>query len=296
MRRSVRESYPVRASDANPRMKFHIGVHKTGTTVIQQFLGTNRPRLRARGVVYLGRGVLDGFAKNKSERDPRNGPLAMRLAELSATGRTEVVIGSCENLVGPPFTTASDELYPKAVERIGALRRVLEPYDTTVIITVRPQADFLESYYMQTINQGGYDTFDEWFARRNLAELSWRPLVETARATFGPTAVQVIDFELLRKSGPEAYLAEFMAVADPGRPIEITAPEADNASLSARGLQIALAMNPLLIDKDERVATRKFLQTNFSNRSSPRPVLLTDDQRADIERRYRADYTDLVGA
>jgi hypothetical protein len=296
MRRSARESGTVRAHGASPRMKFHIGAHKTGTTVIQQFLAASRPRLRERGVAYLGRPLLDGFAKNKSERDPRDGPLAVRLAELSAAGRTEVVIGSCENLLGAPFTSDSDELYPKAAERISALRRVLEPYESTIIITVRPQADFLESYYMQTINQGEYATFDEWLARRNLAELSWRPLIETARGTFGQNAVQIIDFELLRSGGPEAYLAEFMAVADPGRAIEITAPEADNASLSARGLQIALAMNPLLIDKDERVATRKFLQQHFSNRSSPRPVLLTDDQRADIERRYAADYADVVGA
>jgi hypothetical protein len=296
MRRSARESDTVRAHGASPSMKFHIGAHKTGTTVIQQFLAANRPRLRERGVVYLGRPLLDGFAKNKSERDPRDGPLALRLAELSAAGRTEAVIGSCENLLGAPFTRDSDELYPKAAERISALRRVLEPYDATIIITVRPQADFLQSYYLQTINQGEHATFDEWFARRNLAELSWRPLIETAREAFGQSAVHVIDFELLRNGGPEAYLAEFMAVADPGRPIAITAPEADNASLSARGLQIALAMNPLLIDKDERVATRKFLQQHFSNRSFPRPVLLTADQRADIEQRYSAEYADVVGA
>jgi hypothetical protein len=165
-----------------------------------------------------------------------------------------------------------------------------------VIITVRPQADFLESYYMQTINQGGHDTFEEWFARRNLAKLSWQPLIEMTKATFSPSAVEVMDFEVLRNNGPEAYLVEFMEIADPGRPIDITAPKGDNASLSARGLQIALAINPLLIDKSEQAVTRKFLQENFSNRNSPRPVLLTDDQRADIEHRYAADYKGTVSA
>ena len=249
-------------------MTFHIGAHKTGTTVIQRFLSSNRPRLREHRVAYMGRPILDAFAKNRAERDPHDGPLALQLAKLAGQGRTDFVIASCENLIGPPFTD-SDVLYPKAAERAEALQKVLAPYDATIIVTVRPQAEFMESYYLQRVNQGDYDTFQEWFAQRNLAGLAWRSVIQTMTDAFGSNAVQVIDFRMLRDQGAEAYLSEFMVRAGPGPCIPITAPEADNASLSARGLQIALAINPLLVDKDERAATRKFLQEHFSNRDFP---------------------------
>ena len=275
-------------------MTFHIGAHKTGTTVIQRFLSSNRPQLREHRIACLRRPILDAFAKNKAERDPHNGPLAVQLANLAAQGRTDFVIASCENLIGPPFTDASDLLYPKAAERAEALRQVLAPYNVTVIVTVRPQADFMESYYLQRVNQGDYDTFQEWFAQRNVGALAWRPVIDTMTDAFGSGAVHVMDFRMLRDQGAEAYLSEFLMRSGPGPCIPIAPPEADNASLSARGLQIALAINPLLVDKDERVAARKFLQEHFSNRDFPRPVLLTDQQRAELEHRYAADYADVV--
>ena len=68
----------------------------------------------------------------------------------------------------------------------------------------------------------------------------------------------------------------------------------DNASLSDRGLQIALAANPHLTSKEERVAVRKFLQEHFPNTRYPRPVLLSEPERAKLDERYGAEYEDLV--
>jgi hypothetical protein len=274
-----------------PRMTFHIGAHKTGTSVLQSVLAANRQRLRDRRVVYLGRPLLDGFAKNAADRDPHSGPLAVRLAEVAARGDTDVVIGSCENVIGPPFTRDSTALYPLAGSRARALRAVLDTYDATIVVSIRPQSEFLESYYLQTINQGGYDTFGQWLGRRDLEQLSWLPVLDAIRTGFAGKPVRVLDFRLLRDRGPQAYLDEFLGLCGTGTGIEISGPERDNASLSARGLQIALAINPLIEGKSEQTATRKFLQENFSNRSFPRPVLLSDEQRADLDRRYAADYT-----
>ena len=41
---------------------------------------------------------------------------------------------------------------------------------------------------------------------------------------------------------------------------------------------------------------RAFLQKHFSNAKFPRPVLFSDEQRADLSERYGAEYRELVSA
>ncbi len=272
----------------------HIGAHKTGTSVLQRYLRENEDLMARRRVKYLRRAHLSQMVGwgDRLAADPA--PLRDRLTTFGWDPRYRVLIGSYENLVGRPFTRkGKGRLYPNAPRNIEALTRALPRIRCKVLLSIRPPADFVESYYLQTVHQGGHETFAEWLRLVDLEALSWRPIVEAMQAHFGPDNVEVVDFRRIRE-GQELFLRHMLARVDSRLDVPVTYSEPQNRSVSARGLEMALAANPHLETSEERGALRTFLQTHFSNLDGPRPVLFTADQKAALWERYGDDYEDLV--
>jgi hypothetical protein len=272
---------------------YHVGAHKTGTSLVQSYLAQNRRPLRKQKVTYLTRPTLENWVRGLDGHSDDPGALKRKLGEAFQRRPEGIVIASFENTLGPPFSSKRPGLYPRAQERAEALREVLSEYSAKVLLGIRPQSGFVESYYIQLVQQGGYQTFADWFGELDLEQLSWRPVVDTLVSTFGRDAVEVIDFTTIR-NGALAYLRGFLDRVDPDLWLEEAEAPRDNASLSDKGLRIALAANPHLTSKDERVAMRKFLQEEFPNTRYPRPVLLSEAERAKLDARYTADYEELV--
>lgn len=275
---------------------YHLGAHKTASSLIQKFLRDSPELLRRHRLAYLGRGEMNelvGWGKRVLKRPQL---LQDRLAELLADRRCDRVVTSHENTLGPPIKPGGAHLYPRGPEIAEALAGALGRWSSRVIVHLRPQAEFVESYYLQRIHQGDQLTFDEWIADVDLAALSWAPLVQALRDRFGPERVEVVDFGLIRQ-GQDAFLADFLRRVDPD--LAAIAPSyapIRNASVSDKGLRIALAANKHLRADWERKAMRKFLQRHFSNRSYPRPRLLTDEHKARLHQRYADEYEQLTGA
>lgn len=283
-------------SRADTVVGVHVGVHKTGTSALQSFLADHRhttlPRHRVR---YLRRRVvaeLIGPWGDALAADP--GPLAERFRTLADHRWSQTVLASNENIVGRPFGPGGrGRLYPAAPDNLAALGVALDGLRGRIVVTLRPQHEFVESCYLQTIHQGGVRTFADWFSRVDPGALSWHPVVDAARAAVGPENVEIVDFGMIR-SGQQEYLHHVLQKLDPRLDVPVHHSEAHNRSLSARGLEIALAVNPLLETDTERHAVRLLLQEHFPNTKSQRPVLLSDEQRADLVERYADEYAELV--
>lgn len=271
------------------RVVFHIGAHKTGSSLVQKFLRDNRPALERKGLHYIPRretNTLVGWGKalrNEPER------LRGRLEGVAAqTYRAAVV--SHENSMGRPFVRDVPGLYPGAQHNLIALSQILEGFDYRVVLYIRPQADFVESCYLQTLHEGGTKTFAEWTTELvRLEDLSWRPLVATMHEAFGADRTIVKDFNDI-KLGQDEYLRRFFAAVgvDPG--VAVSYKPVRNPSVSDKGMQMALAINSLIETPEQRKAARVFLQKHFSNRSYPRPRLFTEAQRQQIADLYDEEY------
>ena len=103
-----------------------------------------------------------------------------------------------------------------------------------------------------------------------------------------------MDFRRIRE-GQDAYLRYFFSLADPELDLPIAYERLSNASISGKGLDLARAANRYLHSGPDRKTLRIFLQTHFSNRDYPRPVLLSDEQKQWLQDRYAAEYDELVG-
>lgn len=291
----------------------HLGAHKTGTSLIQKYM-RDRPqellRMRAVAIPRSDCNSLIGWG-----RIPRDRPDLLRQAVLAAAGTQQsptrgrrvratpgwgstrrtprTVIVSHENSLGPPFRKDVPGLYPAAAACAEGLRSSLGEMDLRVIYYIRSQEEFLESYYLQTVHQGGTTPFAEWISRLDLESLSWAPAITALAEAFGTDRVIVRDFAEIRQ-GQNAFLSSFLRSCDPELNPSVDYRPKRNISVSQQGLDLALAMNPLLRTPEDRKAVRTFLQANFSNATGPRPLLLGEEARAHLRSRFEAENHDLL--
>ena len=272
----------------------HVGAHKTGSSLIQKFLRDNRAALAGNGLHYISRSDMNhlaGWGKVLREKPEL---LRDRLAEVDAQ-KYDAAIASHENIMGRPFSEKHPGLYPEAPKNFEALGKILEGYDYRVVIYIRPQADFVESYYLQSLHEGGTKTFSEWTANLAIDSLSWKPVVDGMHRAFGEDRVVVRDFLDIRE-GQDEFMRRFFASIDIDPGISVSYAPVRNPSVSEKGMQMALAVNPHVRTSAQRQAVRKFLQKHFSNRQYPRPVLYSDADRRRFAELFDQEYTSLCSA
>ena len=272
---------------------FHVGAHKTGTSVVQSYLRDNARRLQRKRLYYVHRSAMNELVGWGDKLVADTAPLARKIAQVARIPWFRAVVASHENTLGRPFVQGTAGLYPHAATVIPALGRVLHPYRAKVLLSIRPQVEFVESYYLQLIHQGGHQPFQEWLSQIDLDALSWRPIVDALHDAFGPQHVEILDFREVQRD-QQAYLRDFFRRIDPDLSIDVHLPAVRNPSISEKGLRLALAANPHLQSHAERRLMRIFLQDNFSNVDFPRPRLLPDEQRQRLHDRYAAEYEALV--
>lgn len=224
-------------------------------------------------------------------RDP--GLLKSRLESEEATNPGNTLVISHENSLGRAFIPGEPGLYPHARRCAEGLRAATTGFDVRVVFYVRPVADFAESYYLQTIHEGASHSFDEWVAELEPHTWQWQPVVDALDAAFGSERVFVGDFMEVME-GQKSMLRGFMQRAGLESPssADLSYRPVRNASISARGLALALDVNPLLRkDRNEPHEMRKFLQKHLSNQRFERARPLPPSMRHELG---DGDYQELV--
>lgn len=220
--------------------------------------------------------------------------LERRIAAGLANPWYRTLVISHENTLGPPFKDGAAHLYPRGPELIEQLAKTLQRWPSRVFLYIRPQDEFLESYYLQRIHQGHRLSFEEWLEEIDLEAVSWRPLADALVEHFGRDRIEIVDFRTIQQ-GQNQFIADFLRRVDPSAEIEPDYRPVRNASISDKGLKIALAANKYLRNDHERKAMRTFLQKHFSNQRYPRPVLFSEEQKRQVRAAYAEEYEQLTG-
>lgn len=256
----------------------HVGAHKTGSTFIQGALAQNRALLAAAGVGCVARRDV-GLGPMKAWINRKQLPVARAylrdLIEAQSPGLPVIV--SYENLFGTTSLDRGEGICSKARQRARKLRQLTEGYETKVVVYIRAQAAFLESCYLQVVQQGRAIPFYDYLQKIPFWSLSWEEPVAAFEAEF--PGLEVRCFEAIRE-GDRAFVLEFLRICtrffgvDP-RPIEAGLDLTEvwgNPSYSGPGLQLALAAASVL-DEAERRHFRRLLQTTFSTETFRRADL-----------------------
>jgi len=124
----------------------HIGVHKTGTSTIQNLLSNNRDVLKEQGIIYPG----NKSAHHDMAKEFRTLPLEQILKKNSRSQAylREIIESPAEKSI------LSSEVFETLIFNAGKLREFL-PHDLEIkiIVYLRRQDDLLESKYNQRVRE-----------------------------------------------------------------------------------------------------------------------------------------------
>lgn len=157
----------------------HIGTHKTGSTAIQRAFRADEKALRKEGLVRLrscDRIALPSLDATELEAMTSS----LREEAGGQAGRPMRFLMTSEGFSGDPMTGYADA--PVVASR---LRAATHGFDARIILFLRRQDDFIESWYTQRIHEGRSETFDEFLQLIRLEEMSWLRLAEAYAAEFG---------------------------------------------------------------------------------------------------------------
>lgn len=236
----------------------HPGAPKTATTTLQHILRESRQTLQADGIGLILPEDVRGTPFLAAYMAAYRGKYLPQMPRLTAEffapylSRFKTVICSeetfCHDFM-PSYRYGSggiDKAHFTAaiLSRSGAER-------TRVVLTIRPQMDFLVSTYTHFVHrQGETRSFPDWIeAEVRLPKVRWAPAVAAFRNRFGDDAVDVVS--MAQHDRIEGFLSAVLDRFGVGKlPITMPPKEQMNPSPSVDAVQKCRAVNRIILSKE----------------------------------------------
>jgi hypothetical protein len=143
-----------------PKIIFHIGEPKTGTTFLQQLIWRNRAELSAQGVVLPGHHPQDHF---RATQDLHGVPI--NRSDPTGNWKGEWDILARQAKLAPRVAVISHELFAAADEQeIERAVTSLRPADVHVVLTTRDMATLLPAEWQETVKHRNARRFEDWIS------------------------------------------------------------------------------------------------------------------------------------
>lgn len=254
----------------------HAGLPKCGSTLIQETLANNRERLAKQGISTFFPRNMDKLPFFQGTRDILNGLSAHANAHNAALfNHSDSIIYSFEDAIFIPNNIfKKTDIFFGTDRAIEYLMTFAAQNEARLVfhIILRPEREWLQSYYLQTVQKGRHWTFAQFAAASDFTGANWMRLANIFKA-------QGADFRIYNfskiKVGQEKFVQDFLSNSlgqQATNSLEITKTRF-NVSITAAGLEILRAGNKVLKSEKDRVALRKFLQDKRN---------ITDAQKAEM--------------
>lgn len=235
------------------KLILHPGAPKTATSTLQHLLRVNRTLLSGAGIglilpedmrghPWLGAYLAAYRGETISGMDARTAeffrPFMERHDHVICTEET-----LCHDFM-PSRKFASGGI--DGAERAAALLAAAGASRQQVVLSIRPQADFLTSTYTHFVHRHRETRdFADWFAAEVDADaLLWQPAIQAFRDRFGADAVRVVSLALTRQGGMKAYLQAMLDAFGIGHlGLDLDAGRVHNPSPSQRAVHLCRIMN-----------------------------------------------------
>lgn len=295
-----------------PKIRIHVGAHKTATTYIQDTLALNQAASAAAGTAFWTREQFRAkfsaaISAEKHRRESKKFHLFTHL-RFPRNEHIERLSGffdldcdvtiSEENLLGEAHDGFRGHTYPHAKLYLELLRDALPDRPVEILLCVRSYSSFFSSLYGESLKHGDFIKPARYQEMHSTAQNLWPELVRTLHKTWSDATVIVWCYEdfakveddvLSRMSGLDKRMITKPSQKDifPSASAEaILAFVKEAPSLSLRQRQIRMLA---LTARYPRSQTNKFSLFNDSQKER-----LSDEYQADIETIKGCGYAHLL--
>jgi hypothetical protein len=278
------------------RLVLHVGLPKTGSTSLQEFLSANRDALSRFGLrwceslrgpnhVQLAVAFTDQMSHLTSTVGVRNKRDQLRLRDRVAR-RLGAELRCGERVLVSTEHLSAALRSPAEVHALAAFLRDIAD-EVSVLAVLRRNDYWLPSSYAEAVLNDKRREFDAEFVHFRASLLDHHGFLARWQDAFGADAVRLLPMLESDKRDPSAVplrlLAELGVPAQDGgwrRPAELAHP-----ALSALGTEMLRAMTPLLPSGGLRPGrARMRVRTAIAERCPGPPVALTPSAAAELDR------------
>lgn len=268
---------------------FHIGQHRTGTTTLQWFLNTNRDALLKQRILYPVAGKVDLNGNDYprhfylSFRDSSDKKTLQELSdEINHSEANRVIIsaeGFCRASVNDSIKRNVFEIFDKLAE-----------HKIKVICYLRPQEDFIESFYNWKVKDGwehrNFYEFVDVFIREWKNYLYYDKLIEPFQSKVGSKNI-IIKPYYRKKLYQKCIIHDFCQIA--GIKLQgFEFPSSDrNARLPLASIEVVRRLNSLLKKRPENslelsVFINEIIKSKITEKYNSKSSLLTHAKRTSL--------------
>ena len=175
------------------RIILHLGLHKTATTSLQDFLTENIPALLRHGVRFipLQRMRTDVtplfWAIDKGRRN--------KLVEFIDAVEQDTLLLSDENMIGVPGELTQGGVYPYARNRVVSFCEDLKDLQITIFLTLREPQWFITSMYSEYLRHNDFIPFEGFIAALDCGNFSFRKAFSWLGSLPENAEAKIIPFE-----------------------------------------------------------------------------------------------------
>lgn len=288
----------------------HIGVHKTGTTLIQKNLAQNIGALRAQGVYYVNLEAPRILQKQwhllrRAQNDHRY-PLAKnalakfnhKVAKAARNAGAHTVLMSDENYLGVlphhqlEWSDQPARFYPHAGKCLQALTFAINPRDIRFVMYTREQSSILRGHYVEGLRLTRMPyTFEEFLDRIDLSTYRFDDLYARVKDARKRSEFVVKPFESIRY-GASAFLSDFYASCNLEADRMSILPEVIYASIDADQGEFLRVLSKEWEASNRDPKYRRLARIVTEQASDPKkPIVVPEKYRAQINGLIEADAT-----
>jgi hypothetical protein len=280
----------------------HVGMPRS-VVVLRRALAKLRPQLRMHGVAFVGGAQIEqlrhssGWDCGPRTREGNQPRFARELAAAVSAERRHAggVLGrrpvqtvlSSERLLGEGHVGLRDaeQFRPYATRAVGQVIEALAARRVQVVLYTHRQDRLMELSYLKRISAGKEYAFEDEFPYRFEPVLDYLDLIDRLHAVPNVADVVVRPLELV-DAGQHAFVNDFLGLLGAENALDLSAIGIDPwpypSVYSGRGAQLALAMNPLMDNPDERRLVSRYLSKNYMASERYSTDLLDRDLRQRI--------------
>lgn len=176
-----------------PRIRLHVGAHKTATTYLQRKLGLNIERLATHGIHYDPLNVFrKGFTPLLKEEEKRENEYVEFLNEKAAS---MTLLVSEENILGVPGELVREgRYYGRASARLARTAELLRTDAPEIYLCLREYTAFVVSMYSEYIRHQKFLPFAEYREVFSASNFTWLDVIADIHTTLPGATITVWDF------------------------------------------------------------------------------------------------------